>query len=239
KRGLDVTVVEAFDRLCARALPAEISEHLLALHTGHGVSVRLGVGVSAIEPTGDGVTVVLADGSRITGDRVVVGIGIVPNTELATAAGLAVDNGIVVDDAGRTADAAIFAAGDCTNQPLACLDRRLRLESWANAQNQAIVAAKAALGQDVHYDELPWFWSDQYDMNLQILGCPAHWPESVVRGDPASGSFTRFYLEDGHLSAVVSINAPRDLRAARKLLQTRKPVRPEDLANPAVQLQRL
>jgi len=239
KRGLDVTVIEALDRLCARGLPPELSDHLLALHTYHGVAVRLGVGVSGIEPSADGVTVILADGSRIAGDRVVVGIGVIPNTELAAAAGLAVDNGIVVDDAGRTADAAIFAAGDCTNLPLACLDRRVRLESWANAQNQAIVAAKAALGQDVRYDELPWFWSDQYDMNLQMLGYPARWSDSVVRGDRASGSFSRFYLEDGHLSAIISVNAPRDLRAARKLLQTRKPVRPEDLADPTVQLQRL
>ncbi|TWT10576.1 NAD(P)/FAD-dependent oxidoreductase [Reyranella sp. CPCC 100927] len=239
KRGLDVTVIEALDRLCARALPVEVSEHLLALHMRHGVTVRRGVGVSAIETSGSGITVVLADGHRIAGDQVVVGVGVVPNTELAAAAGLAVDNGIVVDDAGRTTDPAIFAAGDCTNLPLACLDRRVRLESWANAQNQAIVAAKTALGQDVRYDELPWFWSDQYDMNLQMLGYPAHWPESVVRGDPASGSFSRFYLEDGHLSAIVSINAPRDLRAARKLLQARKPVRPEDLVNPAIQLQRL
>ena len=239
KRGLDVTIIETLDRLCARALPPEVSEHLLALHTGHGVAVRLGVGVSGIETSGDGIAVVLADGSRMAGDGVVVGIGVIPNTELAVAAGLVVDNGIVVDHAGRTIDPAIFAAGDCTNLPLACLSRRVRLESWANAQNQAIVAAKAALGHDVQYDELPWFWSDQYDMNLQMLGCPARWPDSVVRGDPASSAFSRFYLDDGHLSAIISINAPRDLRAARKLLQTRKPVNPEDLANPAVQLQRL
>jgi 3-phenylpropionate/trans-cinnamate dioxygenase ferredoxin reductase subunit len=115
----------------------------------------------------------------------------------------------------------------------------VRLESWANAQNQAIVAAKAALGQDVRYDELPWFWSDQYDLNLQILGFPDRWPEPVVRGDPTRGSFSQFYLDGERIAAIVAVNAPRDLRAAKKLVETRKPVRAESLADPAVQLQRL
>ena len=115
----------------------------------------------------------------------------------------------------------------------------MRLESWANAQNQAIVAAKAALGQDARYDELPWFWSDQYDVNLQILGLPARWSEPVVRGDPGSGSFSHFHLDGDRIVAIVSVNAPRDLRAAKKLVLTRKAVRPESLADPAVQLQRL
>jgi 3-phenylpropionate/trans-cinnamate dioxygenase ferredoxin reductase subunit len=239
KRGVAVTVIEAFDRLCARAVPPDVSAWLRRLHESHGVTLHLGSAVSSIDTEGDRVGVALADGTRVEGDVVVAGIGIVPNVEIAGAAGLALDNGIVVDAAGRTSDPDILAAGDCASMPLACLGRRVRLESWANAQNQAVVAAKAALGQDVCYDDIPWFWSDQYDSNLQILGWPARWSEPVVRGDLARGSFSHFYLDEARIVAVVSVNAARDLRAARKPMQARTPVRAEDLANPAVQLNRL
>jgi 3-phenylpropionate/trans-cinnamate dioxygenase ferredoxin reductase component len=123
--------------------------------------------------------------------------------------------------------------------PLACLGRRVRLESWANAQNQAIAAAKCALGQDARYDELPWFWSDQYDANVQIIGLPERWPEPVVRGDRSGASFSLFYLERERAVAVVSVNAPRDLRAAKRLMQGNRIVRAADLADPAVNLAKL
>jgi 3-phenylpropionate/trans-cinnamate dioxygenase ferredoxin reductase subunit len=238
KLGASVVVVEGLDRLCARTVPPAISAFLKARHEREGVDIRLGAGVQAIEDRG-GLVVRLGDGTALEADAVVAGIGLEPDVALAREAGLAVDNGVVVDEQGRTSDPDIFAAGDCTNTPLPCLGRRVRLESWANAQNQAIVAAKAALGQDARYDELPWFWSDQYDVNLQILGLPARWPEPVVRGDPASGSFSHFYLDGERIAAIVSVNAPRDLRAAKKLVQTRKPVSAASLADPAVQLQRL
>ncbi len=238
KRGTSVTVVEALDRLCARTVPPAISAFLRARHEREGVDIRLGVGVKAIEDRGS-LAVHLADGGVLEADAVVAGIGLEPDVALAREAGLAVDNGVIVDEQCRTSDPDIFAAGDCANTLLPCLGRRVRLESWANAQNQAIVAAKAALGQDARYDELPWFWSDQYDVNLQILGLPARWPDPVVRGDPASGSFSHFYLDGERIAAIVSVNAPRDLRAAKKLVQTRKAVRAESLADPAVQLQRL
>jgi len=238
KRGTSVVVVEALDRLCARTVPPAISAFLRARHEREGVEIRLGVGVQAIED-GGALAVRLADGGVVEADAVVAGIGLEPEVALARDAGLTVDNGVVVDEQCRTSDPDIFAAGDCANTPLPCLGRRVRLESWANAQNQAIVAAKAALGRDARYDELPWFWSDQYDVNLQILGLPARWPEPIVRGDPAGGSFSHFYLDGDRIAAVVSVNAPRDLRAAKKLVQTRKPVRAESLADPATQLQRL
>jgi 3-phenylpropionate/trans-cinnamate dioxygenase ferredoxin reductase subunit len=238
KLGASVVVVEGLDRLCARTVPPGISAFLQARHERAGVEIRLGAGVKAIEDGGTPV-VRLADGTALEADAIVAGIGLEPDVALAREAGLTLDNGIVVDEQGRTSDPDIFAAGDCANTPLPCLGRRVRLESWANAQNQAIVAAKAALGRDARYDELPWFWSDQYDVNLQILGLPARWPEPVVRGDPASGSFSHFYLDGERLAAIVSVNAPRDLRAAKKLVQTRKPVSAASLADPAVQLQRL
>jgi 3-phenylpropionate/trans-cinnamate dioxygenase ferredoxin reductase subunit len=238
KLGTSVTVIEALDRLCARTVPPGISAFLRTRHEREAVEIRLGVGVKAIEDRGR-LAILLADGSTVEADAVVAGIGLEPDVALAREAGLTVDNGIVVDEQCRTSDPDIFAAGDCVNTPLPCLGRRVRLESWANAQNQAIVAAKAALGREERYDELPWFWSDQYDVNLQILGLPARWPEPVVRGDPASGSFSHFYLDGERIAAIVSVNAPRDLRAAKKLVQTRKPVSAASLADPAVQLQRL
>lgn len=238
KLGSSVTVAEGLDRLCARSVPPSISAFLTARHEREGVEIRLGTGVAAIEDRG-ALAVKLADGTVLEADAVVAGIGLEPDVALARAAGLAVDNGVVVDEQGRTSDPDIFAAGDCANTPLPCLGRRVRLESWANAQNQAIVAAKAALGQDARYDELPWFWSDQYDVNLQILGLPARWGEPVVRGDRARGAFSEFYLDGERVVAVVAVNAPRDLRAAKKLVQTGKPVRAESLADPSVQLQKL
>lgn len=240
KSGAAVTVLEALDRVCARAVPPSVSTFLQALHARHDVEIRTGCGVTAIEDRGpEGLRLALGDGSALDADAIVVGIGLVPQLGLARAAGLEVGDGVLVDERCRTSDPDILVAGDCANMPLACLGRRVRLESWANAQNQAIVAAKSALGQDVRYDELPWFWSDQHDANVQLLGLPERWPEPVARGDPGGASFSLFYVEGERLVAVVSVNAPRDLRAAKRLMQARKPVRAADLADPAVNLAKL
>jgi len=247
KRGATVTVLEAADRLCARAVPAEVSAFLARLHASHGVAIRLGAKLERFEPAaGSALQAVLADGTGIAADTILVGVGIVPNVELAREAGLEVANGIVVDEQGRTSDPDIFAAGDVTDLPAARLGRRVRLESWQNAQDQAIVAAKAALGGDARYDPLPWFWSDQYDANIQMLGMPERWPAGIARGDPAGTSFSLFYLRgdrgpDGAaaIEAVVSINAPRELRAARRLIEQGRPVTPQALADPQASLQKL
>jgi 3-phenylpropionate/trans-cinnamate dioxygenase ferredoxin reductase subunit len=240
KLGASVTVLEALDRVCARAVPPSVSAFLQALHERNGVTIRTSCGVKAIEDRGaEGLRLALGDGAALDADAVVVGIGLVAQVALARDAGLEVGDGILVDERCRTSDPDILVAGDCANMPLACLGRRLRLESWANAQNQAIVAAKSALGQDVRYDELPWFWSDQFDANVQLLGLPARWPEPVARGDAQGASFSLFYVEGERLVAVVSVNAPRDLRAAKRLMQSGKPVRAADLADPAVNLAKL
>ena len=239
KRGANVTVIEPLPRICARAAPPEISEHLLHLHERQGVAFRLGVGVTAIEDLADAMVVTLTDGTSIRGDAAVAGIGIMPNVAVAQASGLQVDNGIIVNEQTQTSDPCVFAAGDVANMPLGCLGARVRLESWANAQNQSIVAAKAALGKEARYDEVPWFWSDQYNLNLQMLGVPARWSEPVVRGALGSESFSLFYLEGENISGVVAANAPRELRAAKRLMQQRKPVRAEELANPATNLAKL
>jgi len=191
-----VTVVEMADRLCARVLPPAVSAYLHDLHSRHGVELRLGA----------------AGADLPAADVVAVGIGIQPNSELAEAAGLAVGNGIVVDEYGRTSDPDIYAAGDVANL------NGLRLESWANAQNQAVAAAKSLLGQPTPYRETPWFWSDQYGVNIQLLGLPRPEHELVVRGDPGRDTAVFCFLSEGRLVSLVAINAMREMRAARKLV---------------------
>jgi len=217
--GLVVTVLEAAPRVCGRALPPVASAYLQRLHESHGVEVALGAAVATVTPGVDGVVAETADGRCFSADHALIGIGIVPETALAAAAGLAVDNGIVVDETGRTSDPDIYAAGDATRHPSAFTGGMLRLESWANAQNQAIVAAKAALGAPARYAETPWFWSDQYDVNLQILGLPDLGTRAIARGTPEAGSGAWLVLrEDGRVAGVIAVNAPRDLRAVRKMV---------------------
>lgn len=236
--GAEVAVVEALDMLCARALTPEIAAYLLNVHRGRGVDVRLGATVEAL--TGERrVTGVRLAGETLAATAVVIGIGIVPNVELAEAAGLEVDNGIRVDALCRTSDPDIFAAGDVTNHPNGLLGRNIRLESWENAQNQGIAAARAMLGGETPYCEIPWFWSDQYDVNIQLVGLPDGFDETVTRGERAGGSFVEFYLKGGRIDGAAAINSPRDIRFARRLMQAEKIVDPEALADPAVKLQAL
>ncbi len=237
--GAEVTVVEALDMLCARALTPDMAAYLLDIHRGRGVDVRLGATIEAL--TGEG----RVNGARLSGGEVlpatavVIGIGIVPNVELAEAAGLAVDNGIAVDALCRTSDPDIFAAGDVTNHPNGLLGRSIRLESWENAQNQGIAAAKAMLGGETPYCEIPWFWSDQYDVNIQLVGLPADFNETVTRGERADGSFVEFYMKDGRIDGAAAIDNPRDIRFAKRLMQAEKIVDPAALADPSVKLQAL
>lgn len=237
--GCAVTVIEAGDRLMARVVGPEISAHFARLHADHGATLVTAVLPERFETAGDGVRVVCRDGSCFDGDLVVVGIGVVPNAELAAAAGLTVDNGIRVDDRGRTDDPRIFAAGDVTNHDNPLLGRRLRLETWQNAQNQAVAVAKAMCGQDVSYAEVPWGWSDQLGANLQILGAPEAWNAPVTRGAPDSGSFSVFYLGDGRIEAVNAVNAPRDIAVARRLMAGNVAVDPAQLADVDVPLRKL
>ena len=219
KIGLDVSVYEAAERLCARSLPAALSEWLRSLHEGNGVKITTGAIIKEVHEDQDGVRMLLSDGQTVTGDLMLVGIGNLPAVDLAKSAGLEVDNGIVVDHAGRTSDSRIFAAGDVTNQPCSITSGRARRESWANAQNQAIVAARAALGQDVAHNEIPWIWSDQYDANIQILGIPEQ--AANLAPHPATKPDTFCWLatnEEGRPIGAIAVNAPRELRAARKIM---------------------
>ncbi len=240
KKGAEAVVVEALARLCERTVPSEISDHLLSLHTGHGVEVILGAGVAGFGRNAEGRLVVkLGDGRDIDCDVAVVGVGLVPNDELARQAGLACEGGVLVDAQCRTSDPDIFAAGDVAVLHVACAGRRMRLESWQNAQDQGIAAAKSALGIAVEYQPLPWFWSDQYDMNLQIYGIPAPAQQLVVRGDRASASFVLLYVDGTRVKAALGPNAARDLRFARRLIESQKSVTPERLADTSVAMAKL
>ncbi|WP_042267406.1 NAD(P)/FAD-dependent oxidoreductase [Paraburkholderia heleia] len=217
KLGVQATVVEGAPRLCARSLPENVSRFLLDLHRANGVDVRLNAMLLTLEDRAEGgVRATFADGSTLDADFAVAGIGLVPHTALAVAAGLSVDDGIVVDEFGETSDSCIFACGDVANHPNAWLKRRVRLESWANAQNQAIAAAKAVLGVKTPYAEIPWFWSDQYDVNLQILGDIPAGVAPVLRGSLEEKRASLFFVADGHLRGAIAINAARELKLARK-----------------------
>jgi 3-phenylpropionate/trans-cinnamate dioxygenase ferredoxin reductase component len=240
KKGADVVVVEAMGRLCERTVPSQISEHLLALHTTRGTRVILGAGVAGFAHTAQGRLVVsLGDGRELDCDAVVVGIGLIANDELARDAGLECNAGVMVDNQCRTSDPDIFAAGDVAVTPNNWAGRRMRLESWQNAQDQGIAAARSALGIEVDYQPLPWFWSDQFDMNLQIYGVPTPSHQVVMRGQPDAGSFVLFYLEGDRVKAALGPNAARDLRLARRLIDKQTPVTPESLADANVALSKL
>ena len=240
KKAMEVTVVEAATRLCERTVPAEISEFLARLHAAHGTRVMLGMGVAGFARDAEGSLVVtLTDGRELPCDAAVIGVGMIPNDELARAAGLECDGGIIVDAQCRTSDANIFAAGDVASWHCSWAGRRMRLESWQNAQEQGMAAARAALGIDVHHRPLPWFWSDQYDTNLQIYGIadPSH--RVVVRGDRQSGSFVMFFLDGDKVRAAMGPNAARELRFARRLIESQRSVDPDLLADTGVAMSKV
>jgi 3-phenylpropionate/trans-cinnamate dioxygenase ferredoxin reductase subunit len=235
-RGFDVTVLEAADRVMSRTVSTEVSAFYEACHRAAGVAVHCGAAVKAVLGTARATGVETADGGTFACDVVIVGAGIVPNVELAAAAGLECSNGIVVDEHARTADPNIVAAGDCTNHPLALVGRRVRLESVPNAIHQAKVAAATLVGAPQPYSEVPWFWSDQYDLKLQIAGLSTGYDEVVLRGDPAARSFAAFYLRGGQLLAVDAVNSPREFIAGKKLVANRARIAPHVLRDAAVDL---
>jgi len=232
QRGHAVTVLEALDRVLSRVASPEISVFYDQCHRAAGVELHYSAAVKAIHGTARVASVETADGRSFACDVVILGIGIVPNIELAAAAGLKCDNGIVVDEHGRTTDSHVVAAGDCTNHLHPFFGRRLRLESVPNAVHQAKVAAATLLGTPTPYSEVPWFWSDQYDLKLQVVGLSTGHDEVVVRGDPATRSFAAYYLGAGQLLAVDAVNSPKDFLAGKKLVAARAKPAPDVLRDP-------
>lgn len=221
--GGAVTVLEREPRVLARVASPEMSDFFSRVHTERGVDLRTGVAVDAIESRDGAVTGVrLGNGETIACNAVLVGIGAIPNVELAAAAGITCDDGIIVDAEARTSDPHIYAIGDVTRRPLPLYERMTRLESVPSALEQAKQAACAIVGAPAPAHETPWFWSDQYDVKLQIAGLPFDADQRVTRGNPGSGRFAVFHLADGRLVAVEAANAPQEFMAAKLMIHNRK-----------------
>ncbi len=238
-RGCEVTVLEVADRLMGRAVAPEVGEYFASLHRSHGVDIRLGVGIEHFEGAGRLERIILADGEAVPADLAIIGIGILPNDDLAAEAGLEVENGIVVDACGRTSDPNIFAAGDAANQPNELIGRRIRLESYQNAQDQGTAVGRNLVSEPEPYSDRLWVWSDQYDVNLQMVGAPTEWDRIVYRGELASGSFSVYYLSAGRVVAVNAVNAGREMRAAERILASGAVLDPDLLADPETNLRKL
>jgi 3-phenylpropionate/trans-cinnamate dioxygenase ferredoxin reductase subunit len=231
KKGKAVTVLEAADRLMARVVAPLISQFYFDLHTGNGVEVVLGAMVSElVGKDGHIAAVKTRDGREFAADLLIVGIGILPNAELAQAAGIECDGGIVVDACSRSSDAAIVAAGDCTARRTGDGGLR-RLESVQNAVEQGKSAAFALLGREREFNAAPWFWSDQYEIKLQMVGLTAGFDQVVTRGDPASRKFSAFYYQAGKLIAIDSLNQPAEHMSGRKLFEKAVSPTPQQAAD--------
>ncbi len=239
KLGLHVTVLEGLPRVLARVTVPEVSAFFERVHREAGVDLRTNVQISAFEGADAVEQVLLADGTRIPADFVIAGIGQLPNVELAQDAGLTVDNGIVVDEYARTADPHIYAAGDCANHPNAFFDCRLRLESVQNAMEHGRAVAANLLGKNAIYNVVPWFWSDQYDLKLQMVGLSKGFDRMIVRGDFSGRAFAAFYLKDGRMIAADTVGRPQDFMFAKKLVAMRAVVDAAQLADEAVPLKNL
>lgn len=247
RRGTAVTLIEALPQPLARVLDEELGALIAAAHRRQGVDVRLGVGVASVTESQRGVLVELADGARIEADAVVVGVGLVPNVEVAVASGLEVDDGVVVDDRARTSVEQVYAAGDVARHHHPVFDRHLRVEHFDNAIKQGAVAARNLLGKDVVFDDPHWFWSDQYDHSLQYVGDHAPHDQRIVRGDlhaalrgdADSLAVTVFWLRDGVLRAAFAFDRGRDVRVAQRLIARGARPDPRLLADPDADLRDL
>jgi 3-phenylpropionate/trans-cinnamate dioxygenase ferredoxin reductase component len=242
--GAMVTLIEVQPRVLMRGVPKTLALALQTRHQAEDVDIICGVGIETITESDTSLSIALADGRRIDADALVVGIGAEPNTALAGQAGLALENGIAVDDHLRTSDTDIFAAGDCCSYPVAVYGgRRVRLESWRNAQEQGNVAAANMLGKAQAFDAVPWFWSDQYDLTLQVAGL-SDGATSTVSRSVSTAAEILFHLDaDGRLLAASGLGpggaVARDIRLAEMLVARRAHPDPAALADPSVKLKSL
>jgi 3-phenylpropionate/trans-cinnamate dioxygenase ferredoxin reductase subunit len=235
--GAEAVVLEREPRILARVAGEVLSSFFRTLHEGHGVRFLTGASVTGFRGEGGKVTgVELADGRVIACDLALVGVGAVPNQELAQEAGLDVNRGVVVDLEARTSDPSIFAIGDVTLRPMPIYGRDFRMESVPNALEQAKQAACAITGRPAPAGETPWQWSDQYDIKLQIAGYNFDSDQTLVRGDPASGRFAIFHLQGDKVQAVEAINSPPEFMMGRQLIGSRRPVDKQRLADPSISM---
>lgn len=234
KLGMDVTVLEMMDRVLERVTAPELSAYYTDLHQRHGVNIITGAQAEAFVGEGRAQQVQCNKGLTLDADLVIVGIGVIPNTELATEAGLEVGNGILVDECARTSDPDIVASGDCTFHPNDVLGFSLRLESVPNAMDQSKAAAASICGLSKPYHALPWFWSDQYTVKLQIAGFNKGYERVVLRGDPNTDTFVAWYMKGNTVLAADCINSPKEFMQAKKLIAQKIVVEDAQLADTAI-----
>ena len=237
--GKAVTVLEAQPRLMARVIAPVLSEYFLQSHRQQGVEVRLGACAKEIQGASKVTGVALEDGTVLPADLVVIGIGVVPNCDLAREAGLTISNGIAADEFLKTSDPKIFAIGDCVEYPSPFTASRVRLESVQNAVDQAVAVARTITGKPAPYNAVPWFWSDQFDIRLQMAGISAGFDRTVTRGMMETRKFSVFYFAGPKLVGIDSVNRPADHMAGRKLLAAGKTLTPEQASDETISFKEL
>jgi 3-phenylpropionate/trans-cinnamate dioxygenase ferredoxin reductase subunit len=226
KKNKIVTIVEMADRVMNRTVDPQISEYYLNLHQSYGVQFHFNTSLEAINKVSDSLEVVCSDGTKVKADSVLIGAGVVPNIGLAEEAGIYCDNGIIVDEFGQTNFKNIYACGDCTNHPNKILNKNLRLESVHNAMEQAKTVASSVMNNPMEYSQVPWFWSDQYDHKLQIVGLSGDHDLVTMRGNTNDAKFMLFYTKDEELVAVDAINNPKEFLISRKLVANKVKIKP-------------
>jgi 3-phenylpropionate/trans-cinnamate dioxygenase ferredoxin reductase component len=239
QKDLDVVAIEPAKTPLFRVLGEAVGQRIADLHRAHGVRTIFEDTVAALEGTQRVATVLTKGGLRLECDFVVAGIGIEPVVDIVDGSGIHVDNGVVVDQYCQTSVPGVYAAGDVANHYHPIFERQIRVEHWQNAIRQGAAAARNMLGKAAPYDEIHWFWSDQYEANLQYAGFHTKWDQLVVRGHLASGNFLAFYLNDGKIDAVVGLNRAKEVRRAIPLIRARRLLNPEQLRDESIDLRTL
>jgi len=237
--GVEVTVIEMASRVMSRTVDPIISSYYQKLHESHGVKIHLDNGLKEFEGDASVTAVLCSDGLRLEADLVVIGAGVLPNQEIAIKAGLECNNGIMVNEFGETSNEHVFACGDCTNHPNKGLNIRLRLESVHNAMEQSKTVANTIMGNREPYDQVPWFWSDQYDHKLQLVGISGEHDETIMRGSESEQKFLLFYLKNSELIAVNAINSSKEFLICRKLVANKVKISSDVIKNQSVNLNSL
>jgi 3-phenylpropionate/trans-cinnamate dioxygenase ferredoxin reductase subunit len=236
KQNKSVTVIEMADRVMNRTVDPQISDYYLKLHQKNGVTFKFNTSLKEIVGASNPEKVICSDGTEVKADMVIIGAGIMPNVELAENAGLSCDNGIVVNEFGKTDHANIYACGDCTNHPNKLLNKKIRLESVHNAMEQSKTVASSIINKSIEYNQIPWFWSDQYDHKLQIVGLSGEHDKVIMRGDMSEAKFMLLYTKDEKLIAVDAVNNSKEFLICKKLVANKVTIKADEISNPDTNL---